>query len=221
MNQTNTRINAALLHSILPEEQRSGNQDDTQLMDKEKISIIAHHFSEIMTTLGLNLSDDSLKETPRRVATMFVKEIFSGLDPSTKPSITLFENKYRYGQMLVQKNITFHSTCEHHFVPIIGKAHIAYIPTNKVIGLSKINRIVQYCAQRPQVQERLTMQIAQELKDALQTDNVAVVLDAVHLCIAARGIKDHDSSTVTSEYSGKFLNQDMQADLWRRIEYGS
>jgi len=172
--------------------------------DDEKIEIIARHFREIMNTLGLDLTDDSLNGTPLRVAKMYVKEIFSGLDPKNKPGISLFENKFNYNQMLVEKDITFHSNCEHHFVPFSGKAHVAYISTGKVIGLSKINRIVQYFAQRPQVQERLTVQIANELKSVLQTEDVAVVIDASHLCVSSRGIKDNNSRTVTADYSGVF-----------------
>lgn len=181
--------------------------DAFELSDKEKISRISHHFTQIMETLGLDLTDDSLKGTPLRVAKMYVKEIFRGLNPENKPEVALFENSYRYKQMLVEKNITLYSNCEHHFVPIIGKAHVAYISSGKVIGLSKLNRIVQYYSQRPQVQERLTMQIANELKAILETDDVAVVIDAVHLCVSSRGIKDVTSSTVTSEYSGKFLEE--------------
>jgi GTP cyclohydrolase I len=180
-------------------------EDAFDMGDEEKIAAISYHFREIMQTLGLDLNDDSLNGTPRRVAKMYVKEIFSGLNPANKPKITLFDNKYRYSQMLVEKNITVYSNCEHHFVPIIGKAHIAYISSGKVVGLSKLNRIVQYYAQRPQVQERLTIQIANELKLALDTDDVAVMIDAAHLCVASRGIKDIASSTVTAEYSGAFL----------------
>lgn len=193
-------------------EQHIGTSYDTplrsdafDLSDEEKIRIISGHFREIMNTLGLDLSDDSLNGTPGRVAKMYVKEIFSGLNAKNKPDITLFDNKYRYSQMLVEKNITLYSNCEHHFVPIIGKAHVAYISSGKVIGLSKLNRIVQYYAQRPQVQERLTLQIANELKAVLNTEDVAVVIDAVHLCVSSRGIKDISSSTITAEYSGVFL----------------
>jgi len=180
-------------------------KDAFDIPDEEKIKIISRHFREIMLTLGLDLQDDSLKGTPKRVAKMFVKEIFSGLNPGNKPVIALFDNKYNYNQMLVEKNITLYSNCEHHFVPIIGKAHIGYISSGKVIGLSKLNRVVQYYSQRPQVQERLTIQIANELKNVLQTDNVAVVIDAVHLCVSSRGVRDTNSSTVTAEYSGDFL----------------
>jgi GTP cyclohydrolase I len=148
---------------------------------------------------------------------MYVKEIFSGLNPANKPALALFENKYQYNQMLVEKNITLFSNCEHHFVPIIGKAHVAYISSGKVIGLSKLNRIVQYFAQRPQVQERLTMQIANELKEALGTEDVAVVIDASHLCVSSRGIKDTTSSTVTAEYSGKFLEEATKNEFLKYI----
>lgn len=180
-------------------------REDAFAMDDElKIELIQKHFREIMHVLGLDLTDDSLRGTPHRVAKMFVQEIFSGLDPKNKPQIKLFENKYQYNQMLVEKDITFYSNCEHHFVPIFGKAHVAYISSGKVIGLSKINRIVQYFAKRPQVQERLTQQIGNELKSVLETEHVAVVIDAVHLCVSSRGIQDVNSSTVTSYYSGKF-----------------
>jgi GTP cyclohydrolase IA len=187
------------------------------LSDQEKISIIAKHFEQIMHTLGLDLTDDSLRGTPRRVAKMYVKEIFSGLNPDNKPDIALFDNKYKYKQMLVEKNITLYSNCEHHFVPIIGKAHVAYISAGKVIGLSKLNRLVQYYSKRPQVQERLTMQIANELKRVLKTEDVAVVIDATHLCVSSRGIKDTTSSTVTAEYSGAFLNNDTKNEFLKYI----
>jgi GTP cyclohydrolase I len=192
--------------------------DAFEMPDNEKLRVIASHFSSIMHTLGLDLTDDSLKGTPRRVAKMFVKEIFAGLNPANKPEISLFDNKYQYNQMLVEKNITLYSNCEHHFVPIIGKAHIAYISSGKVIGLSKLNRIVRYYSQRPQVQERLTIQIANELKAVLKTDDVAVVIDAVHLCVASRGIKDVNSSTITAEYSGAFLEPDRKAEFLRYID---
>ena len=181
--------------------------DAFDMDDEEKIALIAYHFKEIMNVMGLDLTDDSLKGTPLRVGKMYVKEIFRGLNPDNKPEIALFENKYGYRQMLVEKNIVLYSNCEHHFVPIIGKAHIGYVSNGKVIGLSKLNRIVQYYAQRPQVQERLTRQISEELKTILGTEDVAVVIDAVHLCVASRGIKDVNSSTVTAEYSGVFLDQ--------------
>lgn len=172
--------------------------------NEEKIEKIAWHFEKIMDTLGLDLDDDSLQNTPNRVAKMFVNEVFSGLDPRNKPEVTLFDNKYQYDQMLVEKNIKVHSYCEHHFVPIVGKAHVAYISNGKVIGLSKINRIVDYYARRPQVQERLTEEIAEELKKSLNTEDVAIVIEADHMCVTMRGIKDQDSSTTTSSFHGKF-----------------
>ncbi len=181
---------------------------------KRRISIL---FSEIMDVLGLDLTDDSLKGTPDRVAKMYVEEIFSGLDPDNKPKIALFNNKYQYNQMLVEKNITFYSNCEHHFVPIIGKAHIAYKSSGKVIGLSKLNRIVQYYAKRPQVQERLTNQIANELKTVLETEDVAVIIDAKHLCVSSRGVKDDTSATVTTYYGGEFNTSEKIAELQNYI----
>jgi GTP cyclohydrolase IA len=182
--------------------------DAFELDDEEKIIRIEKHFREIMTTLGLDLTDDSLAGTPHRVAKMFVKEAFSGLNPKNKPVARLFENKYNYDQMLVEKDITFYSHCEHHFVPIYGKAHVAYFSSGKVIGLSKINRIVQYFAKRPQVQERLTVQIGQELVRILQTDSVAIVMDANHMCVASRGVTDTNSKTGTAFFSGKFKEDD-------------
>ncbi|WP_113925769.1 GTP cyclohydrolase I FolE [Cognataquiflexum aquatile] len=179
-------------------------EDAFEMDDELKMELIEKHFREIMHVLGLDLTDDSLKGTPKRVAKMYIKEIFSGLDPKNKPVVKLFENKYKYNEMLVEKDITFHSNCEHHFVPIIGKAHVAYISNGTVIGLSKINRIVQYFAKRPQVQERLTMQIGNELKEMLGTDDVAIIIDAHHMCVSSRGIQDVNSATVTSFYSGKF-----------------
>ncbi len=177
------------------------------MSDETKIQHIEQHFREIMNILGLDLNDDSLNGTPHRVAKMYVKEIFSGLNPNNKPDIKLFDNKYNYNEMLVEKDITFYSNCEHHFVPIIGKAHVAYISNGKVIGLSKLNRIVQYFAKRPQVQERLTVQIAEEIKRVLQCEDVAVVIDAVHLCVSSRGIQDVSSSTITAAYHGKFREE--------------
>lgn len=179
-------------------------EDAFEMDDDLKIELIEKHFREIMNIMGLDLTDDSLKGTPHRVAKMYVKEVFSGLNPKNKPVAKLFENKYKYNEMLVEKDITFHSHCEHHFVPIYGKAHVAYISNGDVIGLSKINRIVQYFSKRPQVQERLTMQIGNELKEALGTDDVAVIMDANHMCVSSRGVQDTNSSTVTSFYSGKF-----------------
>ncbi len=185
---------------------------------RQKIEQIAYHFEQIMLSLGLDLSDDSLKDTPKRVAKMYVNEIFSGLDPANKPSVSLFENKYGYKNMLVEKNITLYSNCEHHFVPIIGKAHVAYMPHDKVIGLSKINRLVQYYAKRPQVQERLTLQIAEGLKALLGHDDVAVVITADHLCVASRGIADTNSITTTSEYSGAFAKDLVRKEFLSYID---
>ena len=188
-------------------------KDAFKLDDELKIELIEKNFREIMNILGLDLNDESLRDTPKRVAKMYVKEIFSGLNPDSKPQPTLFENKFKFNEMLVKRNITIYSYCEHHFVPIIGKAHIAYFPKNHVIGLSKLNRIAQYYAKRPQVQERLTIQIANELKDTLQTDDVAVIIDADHLCVASRGVNDVNSSTITSSYQGKFLNDGIRKEF--------
>ena len=179
-------------------------EDAFEKSDEEKISIIKKNIREIMHTLGLDLNDDSLIGTPARVAKMFVKEIFSGLKPELRPKSSIFENKYNYGEMLVEKNINVYSTCEHHLLPIVGKAHVAYISNETVIGLSKINRIVEYYSKRPQVQERLTKQIVAELQEVLKTEDIACVIDAKHLCVNSRGIKDIDSSTLTSEFGGKF-----------------
>lgn len=191
--------------------------DAFDLNDNFKIKKIEEHFRSIMEIMGLDLTDDSLKGTPKRFAKMYINEIFRGLNPANKPDIKLFDNKYQYKQMLVEKNITLYSNCEHHFVPIIGKAHVAYISSGKVIGLSKLNRIVQYYSQRPQVQERLNMQIANELKKILETEDVAVVIDATHLCVSSRGIKDRQSSTVTAEYGGKFLDADTKNEFLKHI----
>ena len=191
--------------------------DAFEMSDEDKKAKIEYHFRHIMETLGLDLTDDSLKGTPKRVAKMYIDEIFSGLNPENKPRIALFENKYQYNGMLVEKNITFYSNCEHHFVPIFGKAHLAYISNGKVIGLSKLNRIVQYFAKRPQVQERLTMQIAKELRNILQTEDIAVLIDAKHLCVSSRGIKDESSATVTSYYGGQFLQENVRQEFLSNI----
>jgi GTP cyclohydrolase I len=191
--------------------------DAFKIDDELKIELIEKNFKEIMHILGLDLSDESLKDTPKRVAKMYVKEIFRGLNPDNKPQPTLFENKFKFNEMLVERDITIYSYCEHHFVPITGKAHIAYFPKNHIIGLSKLNRIAQYYAKRPQVQERLTMQIANDLKDTLQTDDVAVIIDADHMCVASRGVNDVNSSTVTSSYSGKFINDDARKEFLSHI----
>ncbi|QHL88836.1 GTP cyclohydrolase I FolE [Nibribacter ruber] len=189
------------------------------LTDEQKIEGIEYHFKEIMQLLGLDLEDDSLKGTPRRVAKMYVQEIFDGLKPENRPAARLFENRYGYRQMLVERDITLYSSCEHHFVPIIGKAHVAYIPNEHVIGLSKLNRIVQYYGRRPQVQERLTRQIAQELRDVLKTDNVAVLIEADHLCVMSRGVNDVSSSTITSEYSGLFEQDAYRLEFMQAIRH--
>jgi GTP cyclohydrolase I len=188
-------------------------KDAFDLSDIEKIALIKKDVHNIMQTLGLDLTDDSLKGTPTRVAKMFVQELFGGLHPDRKPKASTFENKYKYGEMLVEKNITLYSTCEHHLLPIVGKAHIAYISNGTVVGLSKMNRIVDYFAKRPQVQERLTMQIVRELQNILETEDVACVIDAKHLCVNSRGIRDVDSSTVTSEFGGKFKDKDVRREF--------
>jgi GTP cyclohydrolase I len=192
--------------------------DAFEMSNEDKIKKISFHFKEIMETLGLDLSDDSLNGTPGRVAKMYVNEVFSGLDPANKPKIALFENRYQYNQMLVEKDITFYSNCEHHFVPIFGKVHLAYISNGKVIGLSKLNRIVQYYARRPQVQERFTMQIAKELQEVLKTDDVAVLMDAKHLCVSSRGVQDSNAATVTSFYGGKFENENTRMEFLKYID---
>lgn len=188
-------------------------KDAFDLTDDEKIALINKDVASILHTLGIDLTDDSLKGTPNRVAKMFVKELFGGLNPKSKPKASTFENNYKYGEMLVEKNITLYSTCEHHLLPIIGRAHVAYISSGRVIGLSKMNRIVEHYSKRPQVQERLTMQIVQELQIALGTEDVACVIDAKHLCVNSRGIKDIESSTVTSEFGGKFKNEQTKREF--------
>ncbi len=188
-------------------------KDAFAISDEEKIELIKKDVENILSTLGIDLTDDSMKGTPNRVAKMFVKELFGGLNPIKKPNASTFENNYKYGEMLVEKNITLYSTCEHHLLPIIGKAHVAYISNGRVIGLSKMNRIVDHYAKRPQVQERLTMQIVQELQIALGTEDVACVIDAKHLCVNSRGIKDIESSTVTSEFGGKFKNEQTRREF--------
>ncbi|WP_044399301.1 GTP cyclohydrolase I FolE [Lacinutrix sp. Hel_I_90] len=187
--------------------------DAFKLSDKEKIESIQEDVRRIMDTLGLDLTDDSLSGTPKRVAKMFVNEIFGGLNPDKKPSASTFDNKYQYGEMLVEKNITVYSTCEHHLLPIVGKAHIAYISNGTVVGLSKMNRIVDYFAKRPQVQERLTIQVVKELQNVLNTEDVACVIDAKHLCVNSRGIRDIESSTVTSEFGGQFKNKETKREF--------
>ena len=193
-------------------------EDAFILNSDEKIEIIRDDVLHIMETLGLDLTDDSLRGTPNRVAKMFVNEIFSGLDPKNKPKASTFENKYKYGEMLVEKNITVYSTCEHHLLPIVGRAHIAYISNGNVVGLSKMNRIVDYYAKRPQVQERMTIQIVRELQSVLNTDDVACVIDAKHLCVNSRGIRDIESSTVTSEFGGQFKDKEVRKEFLSYIQ---
>ena len=188
-------------------------EDAFEKTDEEKIEIIKQNIENILTTLGMDLTDDSLKKTPDRVAKMYVKEIFGGLNPIKKPSSSTFENKYKYNEMLVEKNITVYSTCEHHLLPIVGRAHVAYISNGTVVGLSKMNRIVDYFAKRPQVQERLTIQIVKELQKVLNTDNVACIIDAKHLCVNSRGIRDIESSTVTAEFGGKFKEESVKREF--------
>jgi len=187
--------------------------DAFELSDDEKMDAIEGDVANMLQTLGMDLTDDSIKGTPRRVAKMFVKEIFGGLNPKNKPKPSTFDNNYKYGEMLVEKNITVYSTCEHHLLPIVGKAHVAYISSGNVIGLSKMNRIVDYYSKRPQVQERLTMQVVQELQQALGTEDVACVIDAKHLCVNSRGIRDVASSTITSEFGGKFKDDAVKREF--------
>ena len=186
--------------------------------DDEKIAAIEPHFRAIMEILGMDLRDDSLRGTPLRVAKMYVKELFQGLNPANMPSMTLFENKFQYNEMLVEKNINFYTNCEHHFVPFFGKAHVAYISSGKVIGLSKLNRLVEYFSKRPQVQERLTMQIGKALQTVLQTQDVAVMMDAKHLCVSSRGVKDDSSNTITNFFGGKFQEENTKLEFLKYIE---
>ncbi|MFT5249184.1 MAG: GTP cyclohydrolase I [bacterium] len=188
-------------------------KDAFKLSDSEKIESIKEDVKNILLTLGMDLSDDSLNGTPKRVAKMFVNEIFGGLNPNNKPKASTFDNKYKYGEMLVEKNITLYSTCEHHLLPIVGKAHIAYVSNGTVVGLSKMNRIVDFYSKRPQVQERLTIQIVKELQQVLNTEDVACIIDAKHLCVNSRGIRDIDSSTVTSEFGGVFKNTETRREF--------
>ncbi|MBT9391713.1 GTP cyclohydrolase I FolE [Hymenobacter sp. NST-14] len=209
----------AAVDAHLPADLRTPLRPDAfALGDEAKIEAIAGHFREIMQVLGLDLTDDSLSGTPRRVAKMYVQEWFRGLNPEHRPEVRLFENRYQYQQMLVERDITLFSCCEHHFVPIIGKAHVAYLPGEHVVGLSKLNRVVQYFARRPQVQERLTRQIAEELKNTLHTDNVAVLIEADHLCVMSRGVNDTSSGTLTAEYGGVFgQDQALRQEFLRLI----
>ena len=177
---------------------------DNGLSRAEKIEKIEGHFDHIVTTLGLDLQDDSLMETPKRVAKMYVNEIFWGLDYDAFPKATVVENKMNYNEMVVERNISVQSNCEHHFVAIDGLATVAYVPKEKVLGLSKINRIVEYFSKRPQIQERLTEQIYHALSFILETENVAVMIDAQHYCVKSRGVEDTGSSTITSRLGGNF-----------------
>ena len=192
--------------------------DAFEKSDADKKKAIEHHFHQIMLEMGLDMTDDSLRGTPHRVAKMFIDEIFSGLNPANKPKISVFDNSYQYDKMLVEADISFNSTCEHHFLPIIGKAHIGYVSSGKVIGLSKLNRIVDYYARRPQVQERLIMQIFNELKTVLDTESVIVVMEAKHLCVSSRGIEDESSYTSTIQYGGIFNDKDNRNDFFNLIK---
>lgn len=228
MKQNDTILNTK--EGNIQEQDELGDQhwsstDDTPLRpdafnqsDEEKVSVIAGHFTKIMETLGLDLTDDSLKGTPLRVAKMYVNEAFSGLNPQNKPEIKLFKNTYKYSEMLAVRDIELYTYCEHHFVPIVGKVHVAYYPENgKVVGLSKLNRIVRHYAKRPQVQERLSKQIADEMAEALQTPHVAVLVDAFHFCVASRGIEDTHSSTITAVYKGKFQDDQVKNEFLQYV----
>jgi GTP cyclohydrolase I len=192
--------------------------DAFDLTDEEKIAAIEPHFKAIMEILGMDLRDDSLRGTPLRVAKMYVKELFQGLNPANMPSMTLFDNKFQYNEMLVEKNINFYTNCEHHFVPFFGKAHVAYISSGKVIGLSKLNRLVEYFSKRPQVQERLTMQVGKALQTVLQTQDVAIMMDAKHLCVSSRGVKDDSSNTITTFFGGKFQEEQTKMEFLKYVE---
>ena len=192
--------------------------DAFEKTDDEKIAAIEPHFRAIMEILGMDLRDDSLRGTPLRVAKMYVKELFQGLNPANMPSMTLFENKFQYNEMLVEKNINFYTNCEHHFVPFFGKAHVAYISSGKVIGLSKLNRLVEYFSKRPQVQERLTMQVGKALQTVLQTQDVAIMMDAKHLCVSSRGVKDDSSNTITTFFGGKFQDEKTRMEFLQYVD---
>lgn len=205
------------LEKLLDHTETTLQREIPSLSDEQKIARIEKNVAQIMQTLGLDLNDQSLRETPRRVAKMYVLETFKGLNPKNKPTITLFDNDYRYREMLIEKDITLYSTCEHHLVPIIGKAHVAYFSAGQVIGLSKLNRLVDFHARQPQVQERLTIRIAEDIKSILNTPDVAVYIEADHLCVASRGIRDTSSNTVTSHYTGRFLDKDTRAEFLAAI----
>ena len=222
-----SKANIELSHLIIEEmgDEHKGSSAETPLRadafektDEEKIEAIEPHFKAIMEILGLDLNDDSLMGTPKRVAKMYVKELFQGLNPANMPSMTLFENKFQYNEMLVEKNINFYTNCEHHFVPFFGNAHIAYISSGKVIGLSKLNRLVEYFSKRPQVQERLTMQIGKALQTILQTQDIAVMMDAKHLCVSSRGVKDDSSTTITTFFGGKFQEEKTKMEFLKYID---
>lgn len=193
-------------------------KDAFDLSDEEKINIIQHHFQKIMEALGLDLADDSLSGTPYRFAKMYVKELFYGLNPDNRPRISTFDNKYSYRKILVEQNITIDSSCEHHFLPIVGHAHVGYVPKDKVVGLSKINRLVDYYAHRPQVQERLCLQILKDLQQTLDTEDVIVMVHARHLCVSSRGIKDKESATTTLEYGGVFVDEDRRNEFYNLLK---
>jgi GTP cyclohydrolase I len=219
MNDTNNEFIDQIGDDHIATSAKTPLRDDAfNISDEQKINAIEKDIYNIMHTLGMDMTDDSLKGTPKRVAKSFVKEIFSGLNPNNKPKMSTFDNNYKYGEMLVEKNIIVYSTCEHHLLPIVGRAHVAYISNGKVIGLSKINRIVDYYAKRPQVQERLTMQIVQELQKAMDTKDVACVIDAKHLCVNSRGIRDIASSTVTAEFGGKFKDEAIKQEFLNYIQ---
>lgn len=212
-NNNEERINEIGENHIGTSAKTPLRDDAFELSNEEKIARIEESVKDILETLGMDLTDDSLRGTPKRVAKAYVNEIFMGLHPKNKPSASTFDNNYNYGEMLVEKNIVVYSTCEHHLLPIVGRAHVAYISNGKVIGLSKMNRIVEYFSKRPQVQERLTMQVVQAMQKALGTEDVACVIDAKHLCVNSRGIKDIESSTVTAEFGGKFKEQDTKREF--------
>ena len=223
LNQEHIDLSNLLLEEMGDEHKASSVEtplraDAFDISDEEKIAAIAPHFKAIMEILGMDLRDDSLRGTPLRVAKMYVKELFQGLNPANMPSMTLFENKFQYNEMLVEKNINFYTNCEHHFVPFFGKAHVAYISSGKVIGLSKLNRLVEYFSKRPQVQERLTMQIGKALQTVLQTQDVAVMMDAKHLCVSSRGVKDDSSNTITSFFGGKFQDEQKKMEFLKYVD---
>jgi GTP cyclohydrolase I len=207
MSYNKTKTDPDLGHRVHEHLVKCGVETPTNpnsLDRKEKIDIIEQHFTAIMNTLGLDLGDDSLVDTPKRVAKMYVNEIFWGLDYDAFPKCTTVDNKMKYDEMVVERNVNVQSNCEHHFVVIDGVATVAYIPKQKVLGLSKINRVVEYFAKRPQIQERLTEQVYHALQYILETDDIAVVVDAQHYCVKSRGVEDVGSSTVTSKLGGVF-----------------